>query len=81
VTSARVVDGRLLATVDDPEANNPHAVRALVDAGAQIQFVGELRQTLEDVYLALVRGDVGRTAKPSVSDPKPPPEPVEGRHL
>jgi ABC-2 type transport system ATP-binding protein len=57
VTSARMVDGRLLATVKLPEAENPILVKALVEAGAEIQFVGELRQTLEDVYLRLVRKD------------------------
>ena len=63
VTSARIVDGRLLATVQQPEAENPTLVKALVEAGAEVQFVGELRQSLEDVYLRLVRtngeGDVG----------------------
>jgi hypothetical protein len=29
-------------------------VRALVAAGADVQFVGELRRTLQDVYLSLV---------------------------
>jgi ABC-2 type transport system ATP-binding protein len=37
----------------DPR-HNPEMVRALVEAGAEIQFVGELRQRLEDVYLQLV---------------------------
>jgi ABC-2 type transport system ATP-binding protein len=57
VTSARIVDGRLLATVQLPEAENPTLVKALVEAGAEVQFVGELRQTLEDVYLRLVKMD------------------------
>src|SRR3990172_87055 len=57
VTSARMVDGRLLATVHQPEVENPTLVKALVEAGAEVQFVGELRQTLEDVYLRLVKGD------------------------
>jgi ABC-2 type transport system ATP-binding protein len=56
-SDVRLVDGRLLATVRDPEAENPALVRALVEAGAEIQFVGELRQTLEDVYLRLVKGE------------------------
>jgi ABC-2 type transport system ATP-binding protein len=55
VTSARLVDGRLLATVENPESDNPMLVKALVEAGAEVQFVGELRQSLEDVYLKLVR--------------------------
>jgi len=50
-------DGKLVLTLDDPEAHNPDVVRALVGAGADIQFVGELRYSLEDVYLQLVKGD------------------------
>jgi hypothetical protein len=32
-------------------------VRSLVEMGAEIQFVGELRRSLEDVYLRLVNQD------------------------
>ena len=34
---------------------NPDVVRLLVGAGADIQFVGELRHSLEDVYFQLVK--------------------------
>jgi len=54
VHQVQEVDGRLLVTLDDPEARNPELIRALVRAGADLQFVGELRQSLEDVYLHLV---------------------------
>jgi ABC-2 type transport system ATP-binding protein len=54
VQEAKDVDGRLLVTLDDPEAHNPDLIRALVASGADVQFVGELRQSLEDVYLRLV---------------------------
>jgi ABC-2 type transport system ATP-binding protein len=54
VHEAKDVDGRLLVTLDDPEAHNPDLIRALVASGADVQFVGELRQSLEDVYLRLV---------------------------
>ena len=61
VRQARQVDGKLLVTLDDPEAHNPALVHGLVEAGAEIQFVGELRRSLEDVYLRLVHegGDGG----------------------
>jgi ABC-2 type transport system ATP-binding protein len=39
----------------DPEEHNPTLVRALVEAGAEVQFVGELRRRLEDVYLQVVK--------------------------
>jgi ABC-2 type transport system ATP-binding protein len=54
VHQVKEVDGKLLVTLDDPELRNPELIRTLVAAGADVQFVGELRQTLEDVYLRLV---------------------------
>ncbi len=50
----RVVENKLLVTLDDPDTHNPEIIRLLVGAGAEIQFVGELRHSLEDVYLQLV---------------------------
>jgi ABC-2 type transport system ATP-binding protein len=55
VREAKIVDNKLLVNLDDPEAQNPAIIRALVGAGADIQFVGELRHSLEDVYLQLVK--------------------------
>jgi ABC-2 type transport system ATP-binding protein len=54
VHQVKEIDGKLLVTLDDPEVRNPDLIRTLVAAGADVQFVGELRQTLEDVYLRLV---------------------------
>ncbi len=45
---------KLVCTLNDPEQHNPALVRRLVGLGADIQFVGELRRSLEDVYLHLV---------------------------
>jgi ABC-2 type transport system ATP-binding protein len=56
VRSLEAMDNKLLVGLDDPEAHNPVLVRALVQAGADIRFVGELRRSLEDVYLRLVNG-------------------------
>jgi len=54
VRAVEAVDRRLVVSLEDPERDNPRLIRALVEAGAEIQFVGELRRTLEDVYLRLV---------------------------
>ena len=54
VKDAHPVDNKLLVTLDDPDTHNPEIIRMLVGAGAEILFVGELRHTLEDVYLQLV---------------------------
>jgi ABC-2 type transport system ATP-binding protein len=55
VREAKVIDNKLLVNLDDPEAHNPEIIRVLVGAGVEIQFVGELRHSLEDVYLQLVK--------------------------
>jgi len=54
VRAVEASDQRLIVRVDDPESVNPAIIRALVAAGADIRFVGELRRTLEDVYLRLL---------------------------
>lgn len=51
----KVVDNKLIITLDNPDTQNPEVVRALVKVGADVQFVGELRHSLEDVYLQLVK--------------------------
>jgi ABC-2 type transport system ATP-binding protein len=55
VREVKVVENKLVVTLDEPEARNPEIVRILVQAGADVQFVGELRHSLEDVYLQLVK--------------------------
>lgn len=55
IREAKVIDNKLLVNLDDPETHNPEIIRVLVGAGAEIQFVGELRHSLEDVYLQLVK--------------------------
>jgi ABC-2 type transport system ATP-binding protein len=59
VHKIQTVDGKLVVGLDNPEEQNPLLVRALVEAGAQIQFVGELRHSLEDVYLQLIHQTEG----------------------
>jgi ABC-2 type transport system ATP-binding protein len=55
VHEAKIVDNKLVVTLDDPESHNPEIIRLLVNKGVDIQFVGELRHSLEDVYLQLVK--------------------------
>jgi ABC-2 type transport system ATP-binding protein len=47
----------LLISLDDPASRNPAIVRVLVERGASVQFVNELKHSLEDVYLSLIRSD------------------------
>jgi ABC-2 type transport system ATP-binding protein len=57
VHEIETMEDKLVVKVDDPEIRNPELIQELVKLGAQIQFVGELRQSLEDVYLQLMVSD------------------------
>lgn len=54
VRSLEVVDAKLVVGLDDPEKHNPELIAMLVESGARVQFVGELRRSLEEVYMRLV---------------------------
>jgi ABC-2 type transport system ATP-binding protein len=56
VKNVRTSDNKLILDIDAPEKDNPEVVRTIVEAGGKIQYVTELRSTLEDVYLKLIRG-------------------------
>ena len=58
VQGVETVDNKVVVKLDDPELRNPELVQELVALGAQIQFVGEKRQSLEDVYLQLIGDEV-----------------------
>ena len=55
VKSLRASDNKLVIDVDNPEKDNPELVRAIVAAGGSVQYVTELKSSLEDVYLKLIR--------------------------
>jgi ABC-2 type transport system ATP-binding protein len=57
VKSCEAVGNKLLITLDEPEKDNPEIIRRLVNAGSDIQFVGEIRHSLEDIYLQLLEED------------------------
>lgn len=57
VTDVQAVDNRLVVSLPDPEGQNPLIIRKLVEMGADIQFVGELRHSLEDIYLQTIQGE------------------------
>jgi len=48
------VDNTLVVSLSNPEEENPLLVSRLVELGAKIQYVNELRVSLEDLYLDLM---------------------------
>ena len=55
VKKIRTSENKLILDMDDPEKDNPQLVRTIVTAGGNVQYVTELRSSLEDVYLKLIR--------------------------
>lgn len=54
VNTAKLNDNALVVEVESPEDNNPEIARYLVSNGFGIQFIGEIKRSLEDVYLNIV---------------------------
>jgi ABC-2 type transport system ATP-binding protein len=46
---------QLIVSLSDPDAQNPIIVERLVAAGGRVQYVSEVKHSMEDVYLTLVR--------------------------
>jgi len=60
VREAAVVDQVLSIRLENPELNNPELVRALVAAGASVQYVEEESAPLESVYFDLMGRETER---------------------
>jgi ABC-type multidrug transport system, ATPase component len=60
VNKLKVVKGvnqmgnKLLLELENPEKQNPEVVRSIVAVGGNIQYITELKSSLEDVYLKLI---------------------------
>jgi len=48
-------NNKIIISLADPDKQNPIIVERLVSAGGKVQYVNEVRHSLEDVYLTLVR--------------------------
>ncbi len=57
VTGIERIDDKLIVTLPDPDRENPLLVKRLVELGASIRYVNELRMSLEDLYLDLMEDD------------------------
>jgi ABC-2 type transport system ATP-binding protein len=60
VKKAEIADNRLILGLDDPEENNPVMVKMLVEQGLDVQFVSEVRHSLEEVYLSLISDGINQ---------------------
>lgn len=60
VSDVECVDQKLVVSLENPEKSNPQIIRFLVDAGADVLFVGELRHSLEEIYLQMMQEPAGK---------------------
>ena len=64
VREAEVADGELVVVLDELDRDAPPVVRALVEAGAEIQRVAGLDSALEAAYLAILNEEADASAAP-----------------
>ena len=57
VSLVEQLDKKLVVSMAEPERINPVITRLLVEQGADIQFIGEVRQSLEQIYLEMLHGN------------------------
>jgi len=57
VSNVEQLDNKLVVSLAEPEKTNPTITRLLVEQGADIQFIGEVRQSLEQIYLEMLHGE------------------------
>ena len=64
VKDVQSIEQKLLVGMDEPESVNPRIIRWLVAAGADLLFVGELRHSLEEIYIQTIQetGETGVAA-------------------
>jgi len=62
IRSVEAIEQKLVVALDDPDRDNPEIIRLLVNAGADIRFVGELRHSLEQIYLEMIHSEEGGAA-------------------
>jgi ABC-2 type transport system ATP-binding protein len=57
VSSVDISRNRATVVVEEPEISNPLIIRTLVDNGAQILYVNEIKASLEEIYLGLIKDE------------------------
>ncbi|MEL7626695.1 MAG: ABC transporter ATP-binding protein [Anaerolineaceae bacterium] len=57
VDNVEAVGNKMVVSLRDPEESNPKIINALVMAGADVQFVGEIKHSLEQIYLEMVQSN------------------------
>jgi len=62
VSGVELLEDKIVVSMTEPETSNPLITRLLVEQGADIRFIGEVRQSLEKIYLEMLHGNETRQA-------------------
>lgn len=62
VSGVELLEDKIVVSMTEPEKSNPLITRLLVEQGADIRFIGEVRQSLEKIYLEMLHGNETRQA-------------------
>lgn len=57
VSTVELLENKMVVAMAEPEKTNPVITRLLVEQGADIRFIGEVRQSLEQIYLEMLHGE------------------------
>ncbi len=57
VGKVEMLENKIVVALAEPEKTNPVITRLLVEQGADIQFIGEVRQSLEQTYLEMLHSE------------------------
>ena len=60
VSGVELLEDKIVVSMTEPETSNPLITRLLVEQGADIRFIGEVRQSLEKIYLEMLHGNETR---------------------
>jgi ABC-2 type transport system ATP-binding protein len=56
VTNLEAKEDKINFSMDNPEKINPIIIKKLIDSGAEIIYFNEIKASLEEIYLDLIRG-------------------------
>jgi len=62
VSGVELLEDKIVVSMTEPETSNPLITQLLVEQGADIRFIGEVRQSLEKIYLEMLHGNETRQA-------------------
>jgi ABC-2 type transport system ATP-binding protein len=56
ITNVEAKEGKINFSLENPEKINPAVIKKLVDSGAEIIYFNEIKASLEEIYLDLIKG-------------------------